>query len=151
MHEKVFDVSKYGLVFPDPTDDSESPRDIALRSFTLRELRGSDEIAAFDMAGEAMPKGRVPGGSLLVEHLMMFAVVAVNGAKVPHPYLGLQLWWAKSRDFVRRAFSRMNDVKPDELDDFEMAAFGDVIKVEASGRGSSENTFTSPAGADNPR
>jgi len=118
---KVFDVAKYKLTIPSEGGDGE----VALTSFTLRELDGEDELAALERACVAAPADRMPTGSLVIDHQVAESFIAVNGNSVQSPYLAWRKWPAKSRDFVRAAWGKMNDAPRKDVDDFLAAAFGD--------------------------
>lgn len=107
MATKTFDLTKY--------------KGLSIRSFALRELDGADEIAA---AERATVDGKLDHARLR-EQLVADAIVEVNGETVTRPYFDWSKWNAKTRDFVRAAFTRLNDAEPGQLDDFLKTAFGE--------------------------
>jgi hypothetical protein len=112
---KTFAVGKYKLTIPDPKDPG---RHVPFESFTLREGIGDDQIAAFERMGPTASNAAVRDSQIAD----MFT--AVNGEPVVAPFVGWRKWSLKARDFVVRAFNRMNDASTAELEDFEKAAFG---------------------------
>jgi hypothetical protein len=112
---KLFDVSKYKLTVPHPTDPG---RRVPLESFTLREGTGEDEIAAFERAGANATRAAI------VDAQIADLFVAVNGEAVVSPFVGWRKWSSKARNYVVRAFSRMNEAPNEDMEDFEKAAFG---------------------------
>jgi hypothetical protein len=106
---KKFDLSKY--------------KNVAIKSFELRELTGDSEMDAIARATDPSGKAGI-NGMQLRSQLVADAIVAVNGESVIQPYLDWQKWPLRTREFVANAFNAMNEVTKDEMSTFLEAAFG---------------------------
>ncbi len=116
MHEKTFNVEKYGLV-----DGKGRP----VRSFKLREHSVRDDEAAIQrLVNPSDPAASAAAMSNLESELLCDAFVEVNGEPVAQPFVEWKDWPSRTADFIRRAHRRMNNASARELEDFEQAAFG---------------------------
>lgn len=109
MQTKTFDLTKY--------------KNLSIKSFTLRELSGYDETAAYD---RAFGPGQRAAALTVQTQLIADAIVEVDGQPVVTPYVDWQKWSLRTRGFVTAAYQRLNDVTADEMADFAQAAFGEA-------------------------
>jgi hypothetical protein len=123
--QRTFKVAKYGLKIPPLSgQDTDDEDEVHLESFAIRRMNGEDEIAAIEMASAAAAAGKQPSGAAILDYTIASAIAEVNGVAVPQPFLGWRKWPANVRDFVRTAFTKMNDAPADALKDFVAAEFG---------------------------
>ena len=122
---RVFRVAQFGLMVPTPgvlRDDESDVPEVLLDSISIRVLTGDDEVAAAARAFAAHGQGT--SQIHLSEAELADAVVAVNGAPLPSPFLGLSKWDAPVLSLVRRLFRKLNDLPNDQkLEDFLEAEF----------------------------
>ena len=89
----------------------------SVESFTLRELRGHDSIAAAQRSvvpGEVNPIYGFQHRSQIIAD----AIVKVNGKEVHSPYLQWEDWNLRTQNFVEMAYDKMNGVAKEEMDRF---------------------------------
>lgn len=103
METKDFDISDF--------------KGCSIRSFTLREMHGRDSIAAAQRSvkpGEPNPIYGFQHRSQIIAD----AIVRVNGADVPTPYVAWEDWNIRTQTFVERAYDEMNGVSKEEMERF---------------------------------
>jgi hypothetical protein len=88
------------------------PKRVDIKSVSLREITGQDEILANSLA-EA--KGKQ--GSVRVE-LVRLSIVKVDGKPVQQPFGDLDTWNSRTRKFVLDAFNSVNSNTEKESEDF---------------------------------
>lgn len=85
---------------------------VNIKSVSLREITGTDEILAASLA-EA--KGKQ--GSVQAE-LVRLSIVKVDGLPVEQPFGALDTWNSRTRKFVLDAFISINSTSQKESEDF---------------------------------
>lgn len=81
-----------------------------LKSITMKELSGDDEMKALAMA--VQEKTLDKGG--MGKFCTLLSIVEVNGEPVSFPWSGLSSLNIKARSLIAAAYDELNNVKPDE-------------------------------------
>ena len=89
----------------------------SVQSFTLRELSGSDSLAAASRS--INPQGPNPiFGFQHRNQCVADAIVAVDGKPVTTPYVAWETWNLRTQEFVTKAYDEMNGVSKEEMERF---------------------------------
>lgn len=86
-----------------------APRGCGFEKIVIRETNGIDEQHA------AMQADSQGAGTNIYQELVRRSIVSVDGEKVTHPFLEMTRWNSKARDFVRRAYEDLNQLKEEEM------------------------------------
>jgi len=96
-------MSDFKMTFP-----FDGIRRMSIKSVTIRELIGDNEIAARFRAGEDT-KG-------IAMELVADSIVEVNGQLVDVPFSGWKQWTTRTLDMVRMCFNEVNGLTPEEAE-----------------------------------
>lgn len=111
-----------------------------IKSFKLRELCGPDYEDCVARVIGSDGKGAKPGflGSIqLTNHLVADSFVEVNDQPVVAPYMDWCKWPKRTMDVVLKAYEKVNELTPKELENFIEAEFEGPSALGASSESSS--------------
>lgn len=121
------------------------PERCDIRSFTMRELDGNDEIEASIWAEKNVPpaQSQSPLAMMAQEQKEAIRLSLVEVDDVPItpgvPYMDMDHWSMRTMRFVRQAFGITNGVEEDELKNFEAEASLVCASATAATEGPSDD------------
>lgn len=94
-----------------------------IKSFTLRRLKGDDEIAAYDRTGSGSGAGAI---ARIREELMAEAIVEIDGTPVPSPHIEWKGYERQTRSVMRMAFDQFVDLTDEAAELFLAQEFPEL-------------------------